>query len=145
MSLQERCAYHESGHAVAALTFGIPIITVTIENDRPHLHRGRYHVSDADLGLESMMTLCLAGPEAEKEFCGPIDDGSGQTDYQMAREYLARSIANPLQAAADSRYRDAAQRLVRSSWAQRRIVMLAAALLRNGALTGEQILEISSR
>jgi hypothetical protein len=31
MSLQERCAYHKSGHAVAALTFGIPIITVKLK------------------------------------------------------------------------------------------------------------------
>jgi hypothetical protein len=53
--------------------------------------------------------LCLAGPEAEKEFCGPINDDSDRADYQMAREYLARSVANPLQAAAElARYRDAA-------------------------------------
>jgi hypothetical protein len=33
------------------------------------------------------------------------------TDYEMAREYLARCVANPLQAAAElARYRDAAQR-----------------------------------
>jgi hypothetical protein len=32
-------------------------------------------------------------------------------DYEMAREYLARCVANPLQAAAElARYRDAAQR-----------------------------------
>jgi hypothetical protein len=114
-----------------------------IENDRPHLHRGRYHVSDADLGLESMVTLCLAGPEAEKEFSGLIDDGSDQTDYQMARESLARSIANPLHAAAElTRYRDAAQRLVRSTWA--RHCLLAYALLRNGSLRGDEILGLAS-
>jgi hypothetical protein len=56
-----------------------------------------------------MVRLCLAGPEAEKEFCGPINDDSDRADYQMAREYLARSVANPLQAAAElARYRDAA-------------------------------------
>lgn len=38
-----------------------------------------------------------------------------------------------------------AQRLIRSTWAQQRIVALPNVLLRNGALTGEQILEISSR
>jgi hypothetical protein len=46
------------------------------------------------------VTLCLAGPEAEREFCGPVNDGSDRVDYEMAREYLARRIANPLQAAA---------------------------------------------
>jgi hypothetical protein len=88
-----------------------------------------------------MVTLCLAGPEA----CCSINDGSDRVAYEMARKYLARRVANPLQAVAELvRNRNAAQRLVRSAWAQQRIRLLADALLRNGALTGEQILEISS-
>ncbi len=88
-----------------------------------------------------MVTLCLAGPEAEKEFCGPITDNSDRVDYEMAREYLARQL-NPLQVGAELvRYRDAAQRLVRSPWARQRIRLLADALLRHGTLTGEQIFE----
>jgi hypothetical protein len=124
---------------VAAITFAIPIIAVTIADDRAHLHRGHYRAPH-DCGLECMVTLCLAGPEAEREICGPITDHSDRVDYQMAREYLARSVANPLQAAAELvRYRDAAQRLVRSPWAQRRIRLLADALLRHGTLSGEEI------
>ncbi len=59
----------------------------------------------------------------------------------MAREYLARRIDNPLHAAAElARYRDAAQRLVRSPWAQGRIHLLADALLQHRTLTaGEEI------
>jgi hypothetical protein len=102
---------------------------------------GRYHAPDADLGLECLVTLCLAGPEAEKQFCGPITDNSDRIDHEM--DYLARSIANPLQAAAELvRYRDAAQRLVRSPWAQAHIRLLADALLRCGALSGEEIHQI---
>jgi hypothetical protein len=68
-------------------------------------------------------------------FCGPITDGGDVPDLRMAREYLARSIPNPLRAAAElARCRDAAQRLVRSQWAQRRIRVLADALLRCGTL-----------
>jgi hypothetical protein len=48
--------------------------------------------------LECMVTLCLAGPEAEREFCGPITDGSDCVAYELARQYLARRVANPLQA-----------------------------------------------
>jgi hypothetical protein len=70
---QWRCAIHESGDTIAAINFGIPIIRATIEAGDPHVHSGRYHVQDADLGLECMVTLCLAGPEAEREFCGAID------------------------------------------------------------------------
>jgi len=59
-----------------------------------------------------MVTLCLAGPKAEREFCGPINDGSDRVDYAMAREYLARRIANPLQPVAKlARFRAAAQRV----------------------------------
>jgi hypothetical protein len=72
MDLRLRCATHEAGHATAALAFAIPIIRVTIADDRPHLHRAHYRALDADLGLESIVTLCLAGPEAEREFCGPM-------------------------------------------------------------------------
>jgi hypothetical protein len=90
-----------------------------------------------------MVTLCLAGPEAQREFCGHISDGSDRVDYQMARQYLARHVPNPVQAAAElARYRDAAQRLVRSTWARRRIAVLTDALLRNDTLSSDQIFEL---
>jgi hypothetical protein len=42
-----------------------------------------------------MVTLCLAGSAAEKQFCGSIDDGGDRADYDMARAYLARqSVAS---------------------------------------------------
>ena len=61
---------------------------------------GRYHAPDADLGLECIVTLCLAGPEAEKQFCGPISDDSDRIDYQMAENYLSRQFS-PLQIASE--------------------------------------------
>jgi hypothetical protein len=92
----------------------IPIIRVSIADDRPHVHRGRYHAQDANLGLECLCVLYLSGPEAEKEFCGTITDDSDRVNYQMAYEFLARQL-NPLQiGGALVRFRDAAQRLVRS-------------------------------
>ena len=42
MDLQRRYATHEAGHTTAALAFGIPLVSVSIADDRPHLHRGRY-------------------------------------------------------------------------------------------------------
>ena len=86
------------------------------------------------------MILCLAGIAAEELFCGPIPDGGDLADLRMAREHLSRAIADPLQAAAElSRCRAAAERLVRSAWAQQRIRVLADALLRCGTLSGEEI------
>jgi hypothetical protein len=42
MGLRERIAIHKGGHCCAAITFSIPVISVTTAADRPHLHRGRY-------------------------------------------------------------------------------------------------------
>jgi hypothetical protein len=76
---------------VAALQFGIPIISVTIENDAGELLRGHYR-ERADLALECIVTFCLAGPAEEELFCGLVADGSDRADYEMARHYLARQF-----------------------------------------------------
>ena len=103
--------------------------------------RGPYH-APRDLSLETITTLCLSGPAAEDLFCGPSNDGGAEIDFQMARQILARHF-DPLRAAAElSRCRTAAERLVRSAWAQQRIRLLADALLRCGTLSGEEIHQI---
>jgi hypothetical protein len=120
VGLRQRRAVHEAGHAVAALAFRIPIVLVTIAAAVPHLHRADYRPNH-DCGLECMVTLCLAGPEAEKEFCGSINDDSDAVDYEVACQYLAAAFA-PWQVEAELvRYRDAAQHLVRSPFARQRI------------------------
>jgi hypothetical protein len=59
-------------------------------------------------GWNAWSPSVLLAPKRKKN-CGPITDASDRTDYDMAREYLARSVANPLQAAAELvRCRDAA-------------------------------------
>jgi hypothetical protein len=137
-SLSERAAYHEAGHCAAALQFGIPIISVSIHADMPHLHRGRYR-AEHEAGLECMATLCLAGPAAEDYFCGSIEDGADRIDIEMARQHLARRF-EPLRIAAEiARLRDAAERLVRTPWAEQRIRLVTEALLQRGTLTGEEI------
>ena len=144
MSFRERCAFHESGHAVAAITYGVPILAVTIE-DRPHLHRGQYHAPTPDLGFEAIAVICFAGICAEELLVGPIEDGGDVPDLRMVREHIARSVSNPLQVGVElARHRDAAARLVRSQWARQRIAKLAAALLQHGTLRGEQIFELTS-
>jgi hypothetical protein len=69
MSLLERIAYHESGHAAAALTFGMPIIRVTIDADPPHCHRGRWR-SKSDMALANIVTLCPADPRRKSPTLG---------------------------------------------------------------------------
>jgi hypothetical protein len=136
--LPVRAAYHEAGHCVAALAFGIPIIRVTIKNETPHLLRGHYRAQH-DAGLECMATLCLSGPAAEEYFCGSIEVGADRIDVEMVRRCLARRF-EPLRISAEiARLRNAAERLVRTHWAQHRIEMIADALVRHGTLTGADI------
>jgi hypothetical protein len=137
-SFSERAAYHEAGHCAAALAYGIPIISVTIDADIPHLHWGRYRAQH-DAGLECMVTLCLVGPAAEAYFCGSIEDGADRFDIEMARQHLVRRFEPLLIAAEIARLRDAAERLVRTPWAERRIRLVAEALLQRGTLSGEEI------
>jgi hypothetical protein len=133
VSLRQRKSFHEAGHCAAAIAYGIPIISVSIAGDTPHLHRGQ---------LECMTTFCLAGPAAEELFCGAITDGSDQVDYEMARTYLARRF-DPLRIGVEiGRARDAAGRLVKDQ--QQRMRAIAAALLEHGTLSGEDIAGITS-
>jgi hypothetical protein len=132
-----RVAFHEAGHCAAAILFRIPVTRVTIENGGC-LYRGHYS-GPAGIGLERIVMMCLSGPAAEEFFCGPIEDGADRVDYAMARRYLARRFHALHIGAEIVRLRDAAERLVRTDWAQRRIWLIAVALLRHGTLTGDEI------
>ena len=124
--------------ATAAIIYNIPIVRVSIDSATPHLYRGRYQAQH-DAGLECMATLCLAGPASEEYFCGAVNDGGAQPDYDMARQYLAHHLG-PLHVEAEiARFRDAADRLVWTSWTQQRIPVIAAALLECGTLTADEI------
>ena len=118
------------------LVLGVPIVSVSI--DPPHMHRARYRAPH-DLGLETMVTLCLSGPSAEELFFGSIEMAVIKATMRW-RASTCRVILIRSHAAAElARYRDAAQRLVCSAWAMRHIRLLAGALMQHDTLTGEEI------
>jgi hypothetical protein len=131
-------AVHEAGHAVAAITFAIPIISVSIDAATPHLHHARYQPQHS-AGLETLAVMFLAGPAAEQLFWGSIEPGTDRFDLAMAREHLARRFG-PLQIGAEmTRLRGSAEAMVRLPWARQRIEPIADALLRRGTLSGADI------
>jgi hypothetical protein len=109
--LRARLATHESGHSVAAVMLGVPIIRVTIEAGGAYLHRG-YYQQQRDLGIEILCILSLAGSEAEKLFFPAGDDGYGdRIDLKTIRDYL--QPASELEIIGEiTRLRAAARRLV---------------------------------
>jgi hypothetical protein len=59
VGFRERCAIHEAAHATAALILGIPIVSVSIDNDA--YTRRAHYCAPHDCGLETIVTLCLSG------------------------------------------------------------------------------------
>jgi hypothetical protein len=141
--IRQRCAWHEASHCAAALALGIPLISVTIDGGS-YMHRAFYRAATAELGIETMCILCLAGPAGEDFYLGKFDDDAHDGDYQQAHEVLSRQYG-PLEiGAALLRFRDAADKLVRSPFGRARIPVIADALLRHGSLTGEAIAALTT-
>jgi hypothetical protein len=138
-ALRERRATHESGHAVGCLVLGLPIISVTIEDNGAYLHRG-YYRQQRGLATECLCIMSLAGAEAERLFFPDADDFGDAIDLKMIRGYLEPK--SELEFIAEiERLRAAAGRLVVSERAK--IEVIAAALLKSGTLTGDQIIELA--
>jgi ATP-dependent Zn protease len=135
-AMRKRLAIHESGHAIAAITLGLPIVAVTIADGDPHVHRGVYKQTP-DLAVECLAIMCLSGPAAEELCCGPITDHGDRIDRQMARGYLRERYNEAQLVLQFERMQLAAERLVTSS--RREITSVATALLRRGTLTADEV------
>jgi hypothetical protein len=134
----ERTAYHESGHCIAARTLGLPIKFATIDG-RPHLLRGAFS-GQRSTSIESIVLVCLAGPAAEQLFFGRVDNGGDAVDIDLAHDYLRDFYAAAEIGYQLTRMRLGAERLVTSS--HRQIMLVADALMRHGSLSGEHIVEL---
>jgi hypothetical protein len=122
----ERVATHEAGHCIAALNFGLPVKTVTIDG-HPHMHRDRFR-RERSSATEALAIVCLSGPAAEELFFGPANDGGDHIDRQMARRYLRDCFPDSEIGYQLTRMRYAAERLVTSE--QTKITTVATAAMR---------------
>jgi hypothetical protein len=80
-------AYHEAGHAVAALVLGRPVAWVSIRPDRKYLGvcafgKGVFRPSEDWVEREAV--IALAGPAAEAGFTGEMDWVGAAYDYDYA-------------------------------------------------------------
>jgi len=90
---REITAYHEAGHAVAALALGRPVAWVSIRPGRKYLGVclfGKSVFRPSEDWLEREAMIALAGPAAEAGLTGEMDWAGAARDHEYAFS-LARS------------------------------------------------------
>jgi len=128
----EVAAYHEAGHCIANLVFGVPIKEVWVSED------GRGGCLREVVPAEAYVRLvaALAGPLAEFEYAGRADlGGPGRKDKAHADAAIAKLTS--AQVGQAQRY---SRQLVKNFWPL--IHDLASHLIRLRRLTGADVLKI---
>src|SRR6185437_15760265 len=87
----EAVAYHEAGHAVAALLLHRPLRYVTIVPDKARGTLGHDLTPRRRTILEREIMVLLAGEVAEREFRGWHNRVGSRSDYEKAHN-CARAI-----------------------------------------------------
>jgi ATP-dependent Zn protease len=83
---RRKSAFHEAGHAVACVAWGIPIYAASIA-PRPQVRHSLWFHANDGTRLQRMAAMRLAGSAAERFFCGAAEDDPA--DIEKAREYVA--------------------------------------------------------
>jgi hypothetical protein len=132
-ALRQRICIHESGHAAAALCFGLPILSVSVEP--PRLLRQRLRPPE-----EAWLTVCFSGGAAERLHIGGGFNECGEIeDYRMAHSFLCgRYPLVEIGLRIDTAV-VAAERLIKTNWARSAVPKIAAALHQRGFLSGDDV------
>jgi ATP-dependent Zn protease len=93
-------AFHEAGHAVAALALGRPVQRVSILPNQLRLGQCELKKGSsraAQDALETEVIILLAGMAAEARHTGEYCHGGAATDLRIARRMLANRAGSPRQ------------------------------------------------
>lgn len=143
-------AYHEAGHAVAAIALGCPIRDVTIHDDRGGRIRPKKRVGD--IGV--VVVIALAGPFAQRRRFPRskwIDDSGWYSltpgsDYWIVNEALGLLVEEGFDADETLAWRirceKVAKNIIADEW--NTISKIAKALLEHGTLTGNQVRRLAA-
>src|SRR5262245_58443221 len=97
----EATAYHEAGHAVAALALDRPVVKVSIRADRDRLgicFFGKAVFRPSEDWLEREVLIALAGLAAEARHTGTYDHVGAARDLRYARGLALQRAGNERQA-----------------------------------------------
>jgi hypothetical protein len=132
-ALRHRVCIHESGHCAAALCFGLPILSVSV--DPPRLLRQRLRPPE-----ETWLTVCFSGGAAERLHIGGGFNECGELeDYRMAHSFLCGRYPRIEVGLRIDAAMVAAERLIKTDWAKRCVPRIARALNARGVLSGGDV------
>jgi ATP-dependent Zn protease len=135
-------AYHEAGHAVAALALDRPVVKVSIRPDRDRLgicFFGKAVFRPSEDWLEREVLIALAGLAAEAKRTGEYQREAAGRDLRYARGLSLQRAGSQRQAERlERRLLSKAEHLLdrRANW--RAVERIAEALLQSGEISGRQ-------
>jgi ATP-dependent Zn protease len=135
-------AYHEAGHAVAALALDRPVVKVSVRPDRDRLGIcafGKPVFRPSEDWLEREVLIALAGMAAEARHTGTYHREAAGRDLRYARSLALQRAGNERQAERlERRLLAKAEHLLDRGANWRAVERIAAELLRAGEISGRQ-------
>ena len=135
-------AYHEAGHAVAALALDRPVVKVSILADRDRAgicFFGKAAFRPSEDWLEREVLIALAGLAAEARQTGEYNRDAAARDLRYARQLSVQRAGNDRQAERlERRLLSKAEHLLERGSYWSAVERIAAALLRAGEISGRQ-------
>src|SRR5436190_9593401 len=138
-SLKSATAYHEAGHAVLALVLGRPVHRVSILADQDFLgacHFGKPTFRPSEDWLEREILIALGGIAAEARHTGHYDWNGAGRDQQFVRGLAVRRAGEKKAERLERRLLAKAENLLGREGHWRAVELIAAELLRRGAISG---------
>jgi ATP-dependent Zn protease len=135
-------AYHEAGHAVAALALDRPVVKVSILADRDRAgicFFGKAVFRPSEDWLEREVLIALAGLAAEARQTGEYNRDAAARDLRYARQLSVQRAGNDRQAERlERRLLSKAEHLLQRGSHWDAVERIAAELLRAGEISGRQ-------
>jgi ATP-dependent Zn protease len=132
-------AYHESGHAVAALALGRPVHHVSILPDRERLGKcefGKSAFRPSEDWLEREILISLAGLAAEARHTGVYSWDGAARDRRYVRSLAVQRAGERQAARLERRLLAKAEHLLFQEGNWRAVELIAAELLSRGSISG---------
>jgi hypothetical protein len=135
----EATAYHEAGHAVVALALGRPVHRVSVLPNHERLGQCDFRKAPfrpSEDWLEREMLIALGGLAAEARHTGDYAWAEAGQDWQYVRDLAVRRAGERRAGRLASRLLAKAEHLLAQEGHWRAVELIAAELLRRGAISG---------